>query len=76
MMIHHFYCRMAAGLALWLAGDKNAAHWPGTVQVFEVTPAKQIVWALSSWNNPDLGPATSIQLLDKPLAPEGIDWQR
>jgi hypothetical protein len=54
----------------WCAGDSNAAHWPGTVQVFEVTPAKKVVWALSSWGNPDLGPSTSIQLLDEPGPPE------
>ena len=54
----------------WVAGDNNTSHWAGTVQVFEVTPAKQVVWALSSWKDPDLGPATSIQLLDEPGAPE------
>ncbi len=48
------------------ACDNNASHWPGTVQVLEVTPETKIVWALSSWKNPDLGPATSIQLLDEP----------
>jgi len=54
----------------WCAGDNNTSHWPGTVQVFEVTPAKKVVWALSSWKDPDLGPSTSIQLLDEPGAPE------
>jgi uncharacterized protein (DUF362 family) len=61
--------RLANGntvMCFWIAGDKNALHWPGTVQVLEVTPEKKIVWALSSWKNPDLGPATSIQLLDEP----------
>jgi hypothetical protein len=58
----------------WIAGDNDTSHWPGTVQVFEVNPAKQVVWALSSWKDPDLGPATSIQLLDEPGAPE--DQQR
>lgn len=65
--------RLANGntvLCCWIAGDNDASHWPGTVQVLEVTPAKEIVWALSSWNDPDLGPATSIQLLDEPGAPE------
>ena len=65
--------RLANGntvICSWIAGDNNASHWPGTVQVFEVTPAKQVVWALSSWKDPDLGPATSIQLLDEPGAPE------
>ncbi len=36
------------------------------VQAIEVTPAKQIVWALRAWTPPsDLGPATTIQLLDE-----------
>jgi len=55
---------------------KNPKLWPGTVQVIEVTPAKKIVWALSQWNNPDLGPASSIQLLDEPGKPEAGDLQR
>jgi outer membrane protein assembly factor BamB len=60
----------------WIAGDNNHEHWPGTVQVFEVTPAKNVVWALSEWKDPDLGPATSIQLLDEPGTPEAMDQQR
>ena len=37
------------------------------VQAIEVTPDKKIVWALRAWNEPtNLGPATSIQLLDEP----------
>ena len=55
-----------AVLCMWIAGEKDTARWPGTVQVLEVTHAKSIVWALSSWDDPDLGPATSIQLLDDP----------
>lgn len=65
--------RLANGNTLiccWIAGDNDTSHWPGTVQVFEVTRDKQIVWALSSWKDPDLGPATSIQLLDEPGAPD------
>jgi hypothetical protein len=38
-----------------------------------VTPDKQIVWALSSWKDPDLGPATSIQLLDEPGVAEDAE---
>ena len=48
-----------------MRGNKNTDEWAGTVQVFEVTPEKKVVWALSSWKDPDLGPATSIQLLDE-----------
>jgi hypothetical protein len=61
--------RLANGntvLCMWIAGEKDTARWPGTVQVLEVTHAKSIVWALSSWVDPDLGPATSIHLLDDP----------
>jgi hypothetical protein len=68
--------RLASGntvVCCWIAGDNDTSHWPGTVQVFEVTPNKQIVWALSSWKDPDLGPATSIQLLDEPGAPEDAE---
>jgi hypothetical protein len=37
------------------------------VQAIEVTPEKKIVWVLRSWLPPaDLGPATTIQLLDRP----------
>lgn len=50
----------------WIAGNNNTKQWAGTVQVFEVTADKKIVWALSSWDKPDLGPSTSIQLLDQP----------
>jgi hypothetical protein len=65
--------RLANGntvICSWIAGDNDTSHWAGTVQVFEVTPAKQVVWALSSWKDPDLGPATSIHLLDEPGTPE------
>jgi hypothetical protein len=50
----------------------NWAQWSGRgdptnapVQAIEVTPAKQVVWALRSWSPPaDLGPATTIQILE------------
>jgi PQQ-like domain len=44
---------------------KNSNDWPGTVQLLEVSPGKKLVWALSEWKNPDLGPSSSIQILDK-----------
>jgi len=55
----------------WCPGSiKDPKQWPGSVQVIEVTPEKKVVWALSSWTDPaDLGPASSIQLLDEPGAP-------
>ncbi len=71
--------RLANGntvICSWIAGNNNTAEWAGTVQVFEVTPDKRIVWALSSWENPDLGPATSIQLLNEPGNPDTGGQQR
>ena len=56
----------------WSAGNPKSEEWPDTVQVFEVTPAKKVVWALRAWDAPaDLGPSTSIQLLDEPGAMDG-----
>jgi hypothetical protein len=60
----------------WIAGNNKTEEWAGTVQVFEVTSDKKVVWALSSWENPDLGPATYIQLLDEPGNPGNGDLQR
>ena len=42
------------------------------VQAWEVTPQKKVVWALRSWIDPNLGPATTIQLLDEPSVPEDV----
>jgi hypothetical protein len=53
-------------IANWCGADvKDAKDWPGTVQLIEVNKNKQVVWALSEWAKPDLGPASSFQLLDK-----------
>jgi PQQ-like domain len=62
----------------WCPADiKDTKNWRGSVQLLEVTPEKKVVWALSSWDNPDLGPASSIQLLDEPGTPENPgDLQR
>ncbi|MGA7831554.1 MAG: hypothetical protein WCA21_11375 [Terracidiphilus sp.] len=47
----------------------------GTTQAIEVNPAKQVVWELSSWTDPaKLGPATTIQFLDTPSAPEDVHF--
>ena len=63
--------RLANGntlINLWFnpwSGKVDLANAP--VQALEVTPAKQVVWALRSWQPPcNLGPATTIQLLDEP----------
>jgi hypothetical protein len=58
---------------------KNADNAPGSVQAIEVTPAKQVVWALREWGTGDsspanLGPATTIQFLDEPSAPEDVHF--
>ena len=58
-------------------GIRSSTNWPGSVQVLEISPEKKIVWALSQWKDPDLGPASSIQLLDEPGTPENPgDLQR
>ena len=54
----------------WIAGDKNTDDWSKSVQVLEVTRDKKVVWALKQWKDPNLGPASSIQLLDDPGVPE------
>ena len=61
----------------WCPADlKDPKTWTGTVQVIEVTRAKKVVWTLDQWSDPDLGPASSIQLLDEPGVPENGDLQR
>jgi hypothetical protein len=54
----------------------NKADWPKIVQLIEVTPEKKIVWALHSWKDPDLGPASCIQLLDEPGRAEAFELMR
>ena len=44
------------------------------VQAWEVSPEKKVVWALRSWREPNLGPATTIQLLDEASAPEKVHF--
>lgn len=46
-----------------------------TIQALEITPDKKVVWVLHSWTPPaDLGPATTIQFLDDPSAPEHVHF--
>ena len=49
--------------------DSNAP-----IQAVEFAPDKKIVWALRSWQAPNLGPATTIQILDEPEAPEKVSF--
>lgn len=60
----------------WIGGNKNQEQWPGSVQVFEVTKDKKLVWVLSAWENPDLGTATAIQILTDDGLPDPNDTQR
>ncbi len=72
-MIFQEASRLANGdtvICNWCPHNLDPKLWPGTAQVLEVTPAKKVVWVLSEWKSPDLGPASSIQLLDEPGTPE------
>jgi len=59
----------------WTAGVKKP-DWPKIVQLIEVTPDKKVVWALNQWENPDLGPASCIQILDEPGRDEEQELMR
>lgn len=39
----------------------------GPLQAIEIDPEGKLVWQLSSWKNPDLGPSTTLQPLDQPV---------
>jgi hypothetical protein len=54
------------------SGKLDRANPP--VQAVEFTPDKKIVWVLRSWQEPDLGPATTIQILDEPDTPEKVTF--
>jgi hypothetical protein len=43
------------------------------IQAIEVTPDKKVVWVLQSWENPvNLGPSTTIQILNEPGISENV----
>jgi hypothetical protein len=44
------------------------------IQAVELTPDKKVAWVLSSWAEPDFGPATTIQILDQAEAPENVSF--
>lgn len=44
------------------------------VQALEIAPDKKVVWALRSWKEPNLGPATTIQFLEESSAPEDVSF--
>jgi hypothetical protein len=61
----------------WCAGLKNTDDWHKTVQVLEITKDKKLVWALRSWyGDNDLGPSSSIHLLDQKGWMEEFGLQR
>jgi len=54
-------------LCNWVSGNVPLTEWPTTVQLLLITPDKKVIWALRDWGqngHADLGPATSVQLLD------------
>ncbi|MFD2164093.1 hypothetical protein ACFSJU_16920 [Paradesertivirga mongoliensis] len=55
---------------------KDPKDWPTSVQILEVTPDKKVVWRVKSWSDPDLGPASAIQLLDEKGVAEKGELQR
>ena len=74
----HQATRLANGNTIfcnWTAGVKKP-DWTNIVQVVEVTPEKKVVWAFREWTNPDLGPASCIQLLDESGKDEEQELQR
>jgi hypothetical protein len=74
----HQAIRLANGntvITNWTAGVKKP-DWPKIVQLIEVTPDKKVVWAINEWKDPDLGPASCIQLLDEPGRGEAQELMR
>lgn len=74
----HQAIRLANGntvITNWTAGVKKP-DWPKIVQLVEVTPEKKVVWAINEWKDPDLGPASCIQLLDEPGRDEEQELMR
>ncbi len=49
----------------WNKEPMDTANAP--VQAIEVDKEGKVVWQLRAWKNPDLGPSTTIQLLDEPV---------
>lgn len=58
----------------WDSPTKKIDPATAMVQALEVAPDKRVVWALDSWHSPNLGPATIIQLLDRPQALEDVHF--
>lgn len=58
----------------WDTPGRKLAPAALMVQALEVTPDKKVAWALDAWTNPDLGPATVIQVLDRPRRMEDVSF--
>ncbi len=57
------------------AAGQTTNDFSPSVQAIEVTPSKQVVWALRQWTPPNaLGPATTIQILDSPGTTEDVHF--
>jgi len=72
-------CRLANGntvFANWTGGKMTKEEESKTAQIIEVTKEKKVIWALTQWDNPNLGRASSIQLLDEKGKAEKGDLQR
>ena len=53
-------------LNMW--GRETSDPLAPAIQAIETTPDGEVVWKLSAWEDPiDLGPSTTIQLLDEPV---------
>jgi Mal s 1 allergenic protein-like len=74
----HEVVRLANGhtvICNWTTRVKKP-DWPKIVQLIEVTPEKKVIWAINEWENPDLGPASCVQLLDEPGRDEEMELMR
>ncbi|WP_161554933.1 glycoside hydrolase family 88/105 protein [Ereboglobus luteus] len=59
----------------WTARVKKS-EWNKIVQLIEVTPDKKVVWAINEWTDPDLGPASCVQILDDSGAGEFCNLEK
>ena len=48
----------------WSPTGANIDPATAPAQLLEVTPDKKVVWALHQWKEPNLGPSTTVQILD------------
>ncbi|GGX97138.1 hypothetical protein GJV26_03320 [Massilia dura] len=56
----------------WSAPDNKIDGRNAPPQWLEVTSDKRVVWALHQWDQPNLGPSTILQLLDRSARPEEV----